>query len=88
MTLKTTTNDVESRFASLSGALDWTVCMPERERANEIDSSSSSQSFIRLRRLRCLVEQHGKRDLPKYVATVVVAGTVVVVVVAPATPNV
>lgn len=49
--------------------------------------SSSSQSFIRLRRLRCLVEQHGKRDLPKYVATVVVAGTVVVVVAA-ATPNV
>lgn len=51
--------------------------------------SSSSQSFIRLRRLRCLVEQHGKRDLPKYVATVVVAGTVVVFVAAPAaTPNV
>lgn len=56
--------------------------------AAQQQSSSSSQSFIRLRRLRCLVEQHGKRDLPKYVATVVVAGTVVVVVVAPATPNV
>lgn len=44
MTLKTTTNDVESRFASSSEALDWTVCMPERERANEIDSSSSSST--------------------------------------------
>lgn len=75
--------------------------MCQSERANERltvaaaqQQSSSSQSFIRLRRLRCLVEQHGKRDLPKYAATVVVivasAGFVVlvVVVVAAATPNV
>lgn len=31
MTIKTTTNDVESRFASLSGALDWSVSVAERE---------------------------------------------------------